>query len=158
MFPIAHIGITLFFASLFSISFFYVGIASLLPDIIDKPLAMIGLTPCGRHLGHSLLVGIIISGLVYLITRKKIIFVSILFGYLMHLLLDLPGFIPLFYPIISYDFLACPTFGKYDLIAIITDSVGLASILFLFFTNTRFRKFVLGIIDNIKSYIPKRNP
>ena len=158
MYPIAHIGITLFFASLFSLSFFYVAIASLLPDIIDKPLAIIGLVPCGRHIGHTFFTGIIISGLAYLIMRKKFVSISLLFGFLMHLLLDQPGFMPWFYPFIPYDFSACPAFGAYGLFAFITDSMGLASLVFLFYTNFRFRGFVLGIIDNIKSYILRRNP
>jgi len=156
MFPIAHIGITLFFASFFSLSFFYVAIASLLPDIIDKPLAIIGLAPCGRHIGHTLLVVLIIPSLTYLITRKKTISLSILFGCWMHLLLDSPGFIPWFYPFVPYDFSFCPAFGGYNLFTFITDSMGLASIVFLFYTNTWFREFVLDIIDNIKSYIPRR--
>ena len=60
MYPLGHLGITLFFASLLVLSFPLVAIGSQIPDLIDKPLALVGIAPCGRHIGHTLLITLVI--------------------------------------------------------------------------------------------------
>lgn len=49
-----------------------VGVASQLPDLLDKPLAWYaGVLPGGRTLGHSLFVLLPLSALVYAVARRR---------------------------------------------------------------------------------------
>lgn len=64
-------------------------VASLLPDIVDKPLAWgIGVLPAGRSLGHSLLVAIPVILVIYAVSwrlKRGPIATPLAVGYLSHL-------------------------------------------------------------------------
>jgi len=59
MYPLAHIGVALLLAKLFEKrlklkDYRVVALGSMLPDLIDKPLTIIGIGP-GRFVAHSLI-------------------------------------------------------------------------------------------------------
>jgi len=108
MYPIFHATLPLIFTEIpqikkLKINRYSLLIGSLLPDIIDKPLFLLGFGN-GRFLSHNLLFIIISFLIVYFSSRKnKSISFPFLAGLIFHLILDLP-YVPLFYPFISYDF------------------------------------------------------
>lgn len=69
-------------------------VGTLLPDLIDKPLAWtFGVLDSGRSLGHSLVIGMLVVGLLYVLIaprvgRGRVTAFSV--GYLSHPLADLP--------------------------------------------------------------------
>lgn len=148
-----HIGITAFVGSFLSLSLFIVLIGSLMPDIIDKTLFLLGLTNTGRFIGHTLFLGIIFSLIVHLILRKKIISASLLFGYWFHLFEDVMGFVPWFYPFVNYDFSAY-TFGPiFTPFNIASEVVGIVMVIYIYRTNPQFRN---SITNNFKVITNKK--
>lgn len=71
-------------------------IGSLFPDLIDKTISFI-LIGSGRAFGHTIIFFIIFTTLAYLLWNKEGIYFGI--AMLMHLILDLGGYIPLFWPL-----------------------------------------------------------
>lgn len=74
----------------------------LLPDLIDKPLWVLGVFSDGRNIGHTLL-------LVFLVAfafsfKKRAYGLFAVCGGISHLLLDTSALIPWFYPFKGYDF------------------------------------------------------
>jgi membrane-bound metal-dependent hydrolase YbcI (DUF457 family) len=69
-----------------------VGFAAVLPDLIDKPLAWyLGVLPSGRSLGHSLLLLVPLSLVVYAFTRQRDVpeyGIAFAVGVISHALLD----------------------------------------------------------------------
>lgn len=127
MFLFAHEGYTILFAEIISLIYYFLwfkkrsksteykwgincfSIFAILfgamgPDLIDKIL-ILPFTGFGRHIGHSLLFNLLISIAVFLVFRKrKRFYLGFILGWQMHILLDVGGFIPWFYPFIQYDF------------------------------------------------------
>ncbi len=127
MFLFAHEGYTILFAEIISLIYYflwfkkrskstedkwginYFSIFAILfgamgPDLIDKILIQ-PFTGFGRHIGHSLLFNLLISIAVFLVFRKrKRVYLGFILGWQMHILLDVGGFIPWFYPFIQYEF------------------------------------------------------
>jgi hypothetical protein len=106
-------------------------IGSLLPDLIDKPMVLIFMEN-GRGWGHSLLIMGIGFIVLHFIFHNKNIEVAFIFGFLSHLLLDIP-YVPWFYPFLQYNFdfgedLLAGWFYKlfHDPVVMITESIGLA--------------------------------
>jgi hypothetical protein len=97
--PIAHAGFSYIVAYIFRLNPVVTVFCGLLPDLVDKPLLMIG-TGGGRFFGHSLLFGIINTSL-FLVWRRRYA-PAALAGFATHLLLDLNALIPWFYPFKSY--------------------------------------------------------
>jgi hypothetical protein len=153
-----HIGITLFFGTLLSLSIFSLIIGSILPDLIDKPFQLLGISTSGRFIGHTLFMGLLISGISFLIFRKKSVSISLLFGHWFHLLQDAQYFVPWFYPFINYDFPAYPFGPKLTLINIIFELLGVVSLVYVVRTNSNFRNLIFDkfkvLIDN-KKRIPE---
>ncbi|TXT61670.1 MAG: conserved membrane protein of unknown function [Promethearchaeota archaeon] len=94
-----------------SINRFALLIGAVIPDLIDKPLVLLG-WGSGRGISHSLLFLIISTSIVFLgeavqgrksFLRDNIITISYLTGITIHLLLDIPE-VPLFYPFIPYPY------------------------------------------------------
>ncbi|MFH8080415.1 MAG: metal-dependent hydrolase [Candidatus Aenigmatarchaeota archaeon] len=139
MFILAHLGITAFFASLLHLSPLTALFASQLPDIIDKPLYIIGIFPSGRYIGHTLFAAILLGLMTLEMTRKKLIALSVSFGIIMHLVEDLPYFVPWFYPFMNYDFPQTPFKLSYTLELFILDLVGLFLLFTLYKKNSTFR-------------------
>ena len=109
MFLIFHIALPLTFTEIpqikkLQINRFALVIGSLLPDLIDKPLFLLGFGT-GRFFTHNLLF-VLMSFLVLHFSTKQNLKISFpfLFGVIMHLLLDIP-YVPFFYPFISYEFI-----------------------------------------------------
>jgi len=79
-------------------------IAAVGPDIIDKSISY-SITGHSRYIAHSLMFDLIICGFIVLIFRKKPkIWRAFIFGWQMHILLDVKGFMPWFYPFKTYNF------------------------------------------------------
>ena len=153
-----HIGITAFFGSLLSLSILSIFIGSLLPDIIDKPFQIIGMSPSGRFIGHTLFMGFVISCISLLIIRKKYVPISLLFGYWFHLLQDAQHFVPWFYPFINYDFPLYPFGPRLTLINIIFELLGIISLVYVIRTNFQLRSLIADsfkILINNKRKIPE---
>lgn len=73
----------------------------LLPDLVDKPLWVLGIG-CGRYIAHTLLFVFLVSLAFSL--KKRVYGLFALSGGMLHLLLDLGWFVPWFYPFVRYDF------------------------------------------------------
>ncbi len=152
MFILGHIGITAFLASLLFFYPFLAAISSQIPDLIDKPLYLLGIFPSGRYIGHTILAVLVIGLLAYALTKRKLVALSISFGMLMHLFEDLPYFIPWFYPFINYNFPTDPFEFHYTFKLFILDVTGLILLIILYNKNKTFKGEILGwkeIIQNI---------
>lgn len=67
--------------------------AAMLPDLIDKPLWLVGVTPVGRTVGHSLLGVLLIGGGIGAIARSRgrpDLATAVLVGYSSHVVADVP--------------------------------------------------------------------
>ncbi|CAI50322.1 DUF457 family protein [Natronomonas pharaonis DSM 2160] len=67
--------------------------AAVLPDLIDQPLWLIGVTPVGRTVAHSLFGGALLVGAVGLLARRRgrtDIGVAFAIGYASHIAADIP--------------------------------------------------------------------
>ncbi|MBD3216303.1 MAG: hypothetical protein GF311_27060 [Candidatus Lokiarchaeota archaeon] len=117
MFIFFHIAVPLLFFEIpkikekISINRFALLIGAVIPDLIDKPLVLLG-WGSGRGISHSLLFLIISTSIVFLgeavqgrkpFLRNNILTISYLTGITIHILLDLPE-VPLFYPFIPYPY------------------------------------------------------
>jgi membrane-bound metal-dependent hydrolase YbcI (DUF457 family) len=150
-----HIGISIFLGSLISLSLFAVLIGALLPDVIDKALYLLGFIDTGRYIGHTLFLGILISLIVHIILRKKLLSLSLLFGYWLHLLEDATKFVPWFYPFVSYDFSAYtigPVFTSFN---IASEIVGIFMFIYVVRTNSHFRGYLNKFLNGFKIGIHK---
>ena len=111
MFPLFHIFFPLFVLELI-ISFkkiklekfqrFWLILGSILPDLIDKPISLITKTISGRGIAHTPIFIFFLCFLIFFITRNKWISLSLGFGMIFHLLLDIP-IVPWFWPFIPLE-------------------------------------------------------
>jgi len=151
-----HIGISIFLGSFFSLVFFAVLTGALIPDVIDKTLLLLGLINTGRFIGHTLFIGILISLVVYIIFRKKLLSISILSGYMLHLLEDATKFVPWFYPFVNYDFSAYslgPVFTPFN---IVSEIVGIVMLIYIIRTNSRFRNSLNKFLVDFKICLKRK--
>ena len=127
-------------------------IGSIFPDIIDKPLFLLGLGN-GRFFFHSILFILISFVILFLITKRNLKFsFPFLAGMSIHLILDFPK-VPLFFPFILYDIVSLEEPLGYwfnqlftNPIVIITESIGIASLIFIIASNKLYH------VKDIKSY------
>lgn len=104
--PLGHLGITLGAAHIsnraprLKLNLWVVAFAALLPDLVDKPLYLLGIGD-GRYVGHTLLFVCVVAAAFSL--KNKIYGLSLLFGAVLHLLFDWGG-LPWLYPFVSHDF------------------------------------------------------
>lgn len=111
MFPLGHIGITVFLARCLGLNLTAVAIAALLPDLIDKPALLLTGVGYAKYLGHTLIAVTAVTWLSALLRRGMA--TSVFFGMLMHLVEDaLTAFIegwgnmiPWLYPFGEYNLL-----------------------------------------------------
>jgi hypothetical protein len=151
MILLGHIGITLFFGGLFSLLFLPLLIGSILPDLIDKPLFLFGITQYGRYIGHTLTLGVVIALITFAITRKKMVPVSLFFGYLLHLAEDMPFFIPWFYPFVNYDFLTYYDFaGSITPMNIAFEIIGVTLIIYVVKKNPQIKVYITKNLKFLK--------
>lgn len=80
------------------------GLCFLLPDLIDKPLWLLGVIPDGRYMGHTLLMALVVAFV--LATVKWTYGLLALCAWMPHLFFDTSGrsYNPWFYPFRHYDF------------------------------------------------------
>jgi len=138
-------------------------IGSLLPDIIDKPILLLGLGS-GRFMSHNLFFILITFLILFLCTKRNLrISVPFLAGLSIHLILDIPG-VPLFYPLISYDFLILeePLFFWFsklfsDPFVIMTELIGVASLIFIVINNKLYHRKNINkyLRGNYQTILPK---
>ena len=100
--PVIHIGVSAALALVFRLNLAVVIFCGILPDIVDKPLAAMGIGG-GRYIGHTLLFAVVVSA-AFFFWKKKYGLAAII-GLVSHLLLDLNTLIPWFYPFKNYEFL-----------------------------------------------------
>ncbi len=68
-------------------------VAAALPDLIDQPLWLVGVTPVGRTIAHSLFTALPLVCIVFLFARRRgrlSLGVAFAIGYLSHLAADVP--------------------------------------------------------------------
>jgi hypothetical protein len=102
MFVLFHVLIAMLCSMPTSLKKRWVILGALLPDLIDKPLQLIGIGN-GRWWAHAPLLWMAVLGGVYLLSHNKPVVLALVLGIFSHLLFDLPG-IPLWFPVISYPF------------------------------------------------------
>ena len=130
-----HIGITVLIGTLFFLPALLVGFSSILPDLIDKGLLVIGVSHYSRLFAHNIFFGPIASAVVYLITRRKGFALAVLFGTYMHLLEDIRTPLPWLWPLAKINL--APVTGlkiSPDLFDISLEAIGLSclGVLFVF--------------------------
>lgn len=67
--------------------------AAILPDLIDHPLWLVGLTPVGRTIGHSLFGGAVLVGVAGAVARRRgrqDLGIAFAIGYVSHIAADVP--------------------------------------------------------------------
>lgn len=79
----------------------YVG--SFFPDLVDKTMEEAGWLPNGRNIAHTLFTLTVTTAWVERIGGKASA-VSWAIGYLGHLICDVSGLVPWFYPFVAYEF------------------------------------------------------
>ena len=137
----------------YKINRFALIIGSLLPDIIDKPLFLLGLAN-GRFFSHNLLFTIISFLIVFLVSKRNLeISLPFLAGMVLHLLLDLP-YVPLFYPFITYKYIIVEEPLLYwfnalftNPIVLSTEIIGIAILIFILIHNKLYH------VEDIKNYL-----
>ena len=140
---LGHIGFTAFIVSMIYLPALAGIIGALLPDAIDKGLFILGFAPCPRFIAHSLLAVPVAGIITYAVTRNKKMALALTIGWLLHLLEDMQGMLPLFYPIKTYPFLqAC---GEIHILFtpyfIVTEAIGALLIIFVFGFSGKFIEF-----------------
>jgi len=149
MYPLGHIGITVFLSVLLYLpaSFAFIGV--LLPDVIDKLLFAAGLVPCSIFFSHTVFFGPIISILTFLVTKRKDISLAILLGSFAHLLEDANHFVPWLYPIINYPFNCGPLTFTITPFVVLTEALGVA----LLVATVVFNSKLIYFRDKINSWL-----
>jgi hypothetical protein len=99
--PVIHVGVSAALAFLFRLNPIVVIFCGILPDMVDKPLAVLGIGG-GRYIGHTLLFAVLVVAVLLLWKRKYGL--AALTGLASHFLLDLNALIPWFYPFKKYTF------------------------------------------------------
>jgi LexA-binding, inner membrane-associated putative hydrolase len=99
--PVIHVGVSATLALIFRLNPVVTVFCGILPDLIDKPLAALGIGG-GRYIGHTLLFAVLVVVAFSLWKRKYGLAACI--GLMSHLLLDLNGLVPWFYPFKDYNF------------------------------------------------------
>ena len=146
MFIFFHVAIPLLlyeitaFKKALNVQRFSLIVGSMLPDILEKPLALMHLAS-GRGIFHAPFVWLVIWGTLSLVFKKKDVINGVCFGSIIHLMLDLPG-ISLFWPFVQYNFvyLEDPLLVwleslLHNPVVITTEIMGILSLLFIIYRN-----------------------
>lgn len=130
MYPLGHIGTALIAAAFLSMPAAAFVLGVMLPDIIDKGLAILNLIDCGRSWAHNVFFAVG-AGLVALaVTRNKKVALAIGLGAILHLVGDSTHFVPYLYPLVQYDFGECgPVQFQPGAFEVTMEAVGLALII-----------------------------
>lgn len=104
MLLLGHIGLTAFVSSMLYLPILGGVIGVLIPDIIDKGLFVLGYSPCGRFLAHSVFFFPLAGIVAYAITRNKKFAIAVALGALLHLVEDMHDNVPFLFPMKYYTF------------------------------------------------------
>jgi hypothetical protein len=107
--PLGHLSVGFTLAFVLRLNLAVTVAAAVLPDLVDKPLTAVLHISEGRFIGHTLLFVFVVSLVFY--AWKRAYGLAAFLGGISHLLLDVGGPLPLFYPFASYEF----TTGSVDL-------------------------------------------
>jgi len=151
MLTLFHLGITAFMAILVGLPIFSSMLGAILPDIIDKVLFFLGIAPYGRFFAHSIFFGPLIAIIVFLLTRKKYLALSILFGCYLHLLVDITYFLPMFYPVVKYEFPSKSFEMDSWWFMILTESIGVA----ILYSSIMFKSEILYYRNKVFVWMKK---
>ncbi len=99
--PVGHIGISLALAIVLRLNPVVTVFCGILPDLVDKPLDAMEIGG-GRYVGHTLLFVLLVSAAFAL--WKWRYGLAALVGGMSHLVLDMDGLVPWFYPFKDYEF------------------------------------------------------
>jgi hypothetical protein len=99
--PVIHVGVSLVLAFLFRLNPVVTVFCGILPDLVDKPLAALGVGG-GRYIGHTIIFAVVVAATFSMWKRKYGL--AALVGLISHLLLDLNALVPWFYPFKDYNF------------------------------------------------------
>lgn len=151
MYIFGHIGLSLIVLSLLGLPFIYGILGALTPDLIDKPLKIVGITDYGRHIGHTLFSFVALSIVFHILFMdlKKTLSFSI--GYLTHFLGDIYTMIPILIPFRRYDYPTGPFRLEILLAFIFLDLVGLSILVAFYLKNKRFRRELTELFSGLKS-------
>lgn len=148
-----HIGIVAFVAALFFLPALFAGIGGIFPDVFDKILFLLGVTPCTRFFGHTILFAFLAGLVTFIVTRKKSYALAMMLGSFLHLIQDLQGDVPFLYPFVNYAFFS--TCGKINIayhlniIELTAEVIGVIFLIVLIKYRDKFeifrRKFWLNI-------------
>jgi len=99
--PVIHIGVPAALAFIFRLNPVVTIFCAILPDLVDKPLAALGIGG-GRYIAHTVLFAVTVAAIFFLWNRKYGL--AAITGLMSHLLLDLNSLVPWFYPFVDYNF------------------------------------------------------
>lgn len=140
-----HIGIAAFLGALIFLPALFAGLGAILPDIFDKLFFFLGIFPCTRYLGHTILFAALVGIITFAITRKKSFSLAIFFGSILHLIQDLQGDVPFLYPFVNYAYFAtCGQLnivGHLNLIEIVAEIIGVVLLIILIKYWNKFEIF-----------------
>jgi hypothetical protein len=74
----------------------------IVPDLVDKPLWVLGVFTDGRYIGHTLPLAFLVA--LAFTLKKRVYGLFAVCGGMAHLLSDRSGLVPWFYPLKTYDF------------------------------------------------------
>jgi hypothetical protein len=100
---LGHLAVPLILKRYFNADLIPITAGTLVPDVVDKSLHMVGAATNGRTVAHTLLAvasSTVIVNSLYGRTAAQ----NWMCGYLGHLVCDLEGLVPWWYPFASYDF------------------------------------------------------
>ena len=136
MLPLAHVGITLFFAKHFKpvhLPLLATAVFSVLPDLIDKPLYLLGMAPTSRFIAHTVWFGIALALMCIAFFPRQTrvpLAVAALVGSWFHLALDLNSPLPLFFPLVPFDFTSQAGLSlSFDAATIMFELIGFCALL-----------------------------
>lgn len=172
MFPVFHVFLPVFIWELWKLLSpkktlknvpvyrFWLILGSILPDLVDKPLTMLFPTVfSGRGITHAPFIIMIFCGILYFLVKRKDMVISLVIGMIFHILLDLPGSIPWFWPFVDYPILPADIDSYFytllhNPLIITTELIGLVGgIMILWKYHILFYRKVVIDWDNLKMFL-----
>lgn len=152
-----HIGITVLLGTLFFLPALVVGLSSILPDLVDKGLLVVGLSQYSRLYAHNIFFGPIVSAIVYLVTKRKSFALAVLFGTYFHLLEDIRTPLPWLWPFVKTD-LAPVTALKIspDIFDLVMEAIGLSCLASLFVFRKTISAARKRMVSAFKGFYDRR--
>lgn len=152
MLLLGHMGITAFVSSMLYLPILGGVVGVFLPDIVDKGLFVLGFAPCGRFIAHSIFFFPVAGLVTYIITKNKKLAVAVALGAFLHLLEDMHGDVPLFYPLKYYSFFdTCQVRILFTPYIITTEVIGGLLLVFMSVFNQRLSNLRKALWSRLKN-------